>query len=76
MQHQSLAVFNYAKQKVADLYDNRIEAPGQAYGIEVTRELNGTRKLKFSLPYMIGKENNWRWDHMKAEYKIRYRKDG
>lgn len=71
MEHISIGVYNYAEEKLCDLYDSGIQAEGQAYGIIYTRELNGWQELNFNLPFMVNTKRNFRWDYIKGEYLIR-----
>ncbi len=68
----SLAIFDYSRNKLCDLYDSQCEFPGQAYKIE--REINvedGIKTLSFSIPYMVDKHKNFRWRHLRSEYLVR-----
>lgn len=68
----SIAVFDYSRQKLCDLYDSQTDLIGQAYGI--TREINmtdGIKSLSFSIPYKIDGTQNFRWKYIKSEYQIR-----
>ena len=72
MKHVSLSVWNYAGKKICDLYDSFSKARGQAYDIDYAIELaDGWQELTFSLPYMVGDEQNFRWNHIKAEMLLR-----
>ena len=71
MKHTSLSVYDYSGKKVCDLYDSHVMEAGQAFDISVTTELSGWRELSFSLPYRIEKDDNWRWQYIKAEYQVR-----
>lgn len=73
MKHVSLSVFNYNQQKQCDLYDSFSQAKGQAYDITLTQELNGWQEVSFTLPFMVDDEDNFRWDYIKNEYKLRLR---
>lgn len=75
MKRRALSIHNLAGQKVCDLYDSFITAPGQAYGIKRTFELSGWKELSFTLPYMIDKKTNFRWKYIRNEYRVRV-KDG
>lgn len=68
----SMGVFDYAGNKLCDLYDSQNDLRGQAYGITWERQMSdGVKKLSFSIPYMIDGKENFRWDYLKAEYRIR-----
>lgn len=68
----SLAVFDYAKHKLCDLYDSQNDIPGQAYGIRyATNMKDGVKQLTFNIPYMVDKKKNFRWNYLKSEYLIR-----
>lgn len=73
MDHVTVSVYNYADQKVCDLYDNQISARGQAFDMSITYNINGSKSFTFSLPFMIEESSNWRWRFIKPEYKIRVR---
>lgn len=75
MKRRALSIHNLAGQKVCDLYDSFISAPGQAYNIQRTVELNGWKELSFTLPYMMDKKTNFRWKYIRNEYRVRV-KDG
>ena len=64
-------VFDYSNNKLCSLYDSNIDAQGQAYNIVYTIERSGWQELTFNLPFMIEAERNFRWDYIKAEYKVR-----
>lgn len=70
-EHVSLAIFNYSKEKLCELYDSAIQADGQAYDIEYEQELNGWQQLTFRLPFVVDKRKNFRWDYIKSEYLVR-----
>lgn len=53
------------------MYDSGIGADGQAYNIVYTQELNGWQELLFSLPFVVDKKHNFRWDFIRSEYLIR-----
>lgn len=44
MEHVSLAVFDYNRKKLCDIYDSDAEASGQAKNIILTQELNGWKE--------------------------------
>lgn len=71
MKRVSLAVFDYGRKKVCDLYDSATQAQGQAYDITFTEELNGWKEVNFTLPRTVNGEKNFRWDYIKNEYKLR-----
>lgn len=73
MKHVSLAVFNYNNQKLCDIYDSFSQAKGQAYDITFTQELSGWKEVSFTLPFIVDNEDNFRWDYIKNEYKLRLR---
>lgn len=75
MKHVSLSIHNLTGQKVCDLYDSYLKAPGQAYSIQRTVERNGWKEMSFSLPYMIDHKANFRWRYIRNEYRLRL-KDG
>lgn len=74
-----LDVFDYNGNKLCNLYDNSIDASGQAYDVFVKTERNGWRELNFNLPSTMqtenGKEPNYRLDFIKADYRIRLTDD-
>ena len=71
MKRVSLAVFDYGRNKVCDLYDSSTQALGQAYDITYTEELNGWKEVSFTLPLMVNGERNFRWNFIRNEYKLR-----
>ena len=71
MKRVSLAVFDYGRKKVCDLYDSSTQALGQAYDITYTEELNGWKEVSFTLPLMVNGERNFRWNFIRNEYKLR-----
>ena len=71
MDHVSIGVYDYSGNKLCDVYDSSIQADGQAYNIVYTQELNGWQELTFSLPYIVNKQFNFRWDYIKSEYLVR-----
>ena len=75
MRHITLSIHNLAGAKVCDLYDSNISAPGQAYEIIRTTELNGWKELSFIQPYMVDKRTNFRWKYIRNEYRLRIRED-
>jgi len=69
----SLAVFDYARKKLCDLYDSQTDLAGQAYNISFTRNMtDGIKSIEFSIPYMVEEEKNFRWKYLKSEYLIRF----
>lgn len=68
--HVALDVYDYASHKVCALYDSAIDSPGQAYKIVYTQELSGWKELEFTMPRVLDDEQNYRWDFIRAEYKI------
>ena len=70
-----LDVFDYSGNKLCNLYDNSIDASGQAYDVFIKTERNGWREVNFGLPSIMvteeGNEDNYRLDFIKAEYRIR-----
>lgn len=71
MDRVTLAVFDYRRVKVCDLYDSATEAQGQAYDLTFTEELNGWKELSFTLPLMVNGHRNFRWDYIRNEFKVR-----
>ena len=67
--YSNVAIFDYDRQKICDLYDSKAELEGQAFGIAHTRPLDGLDTLSFSIPYLDG--DNFRWQYLKNEYLIR-----
>ena len=47
MEHVSLAVFDYKRKKLCDIYNSSAEAAGQAKNIVLTQELGGWKELSF-----------------------------
>lgn len=68
MNHASLAIYDYKRRKVCDLYDSSVRAEGQAYNITYTEELLGWKEISFELPFMVKKKWNYRWDNIRSEY--------
>ena len=73
MKHVSLSVFDYNQNKLCDLYDSYAQAKGQAYDIVLTQELSGWQEVSFTLPFVVDEADNFRWDYIKNEYKLRLR---
>lgn len=71
MKHISLGVFDYQRNKLCDLYDSFSHVQGEAYNISFTEEQSGWKEVNFSLPFLIDKEKNYRWDYIKNEYYLR-----
>lgn len=69
--HVALDIFDYAGNKICSLYDSSIDAPGQAYHIVYTMELSGWQSLSFVMPRVVDDVQNFRWDFIKPEYKVR-----
>lgn len=55
--HYTLGIFDYDRNKICDLYDSQNELDGQAYGIRVTKEINGYHTLEFNIPFIISSIN-------------------
>lgn len=73
-EHISLSVYDQDGLKMCDLYDNDSQAQGQAYGINLTEELKtGWKEISFTLPYMVEKDENFRWSFIRNEYLLRLR---
>ena len=75
MAHISLAVYDYQRKKLCNLYDSFSQATGQAYNIYYTEELDGWKEVSFTLPFMAEKKHNYRWDYIKNEYLLRQKID-
>lgn len=56
--HETIGVFDYQRNKLCDLYDSQNDLVGQAYGIKVTTDWNGTHTLEFNIPYVIDASNS------------------
>ena len=71
-------VFNYSDQKVCSLYDQSIDAIGQASNVKIKTQRNGFKELSFTIPSVLADtgEDNYRLDYLKAEYYIRTNDDG
>lgn len=68
----SMGVYDYSNNKLCELYDSQNNVRGQAYGITFTEPMkDGIKTLDFSIPYMVDKEENFRWAYLKSEYLIR-----
>lgn len=68
----SMGVYDYSNNKLCELYDSQNNVRGQAYGITFTEAMSdGVKTLDFSIPYMVDKEENFRWAYLKSEYLIR-----
>ena len=67
MKHVSLAVYDYERKKLCDIYDSDIQARGQAHNIILTQELTGWKEISFELPYTVDKKNNFRWEYIKND---------
>lgn len=70
-----LDIFDYSGNKLCNLYDNSIDASGQAYDVFVKTERNGWRELSFNIPSTIqteeGNVDNYRLDFIKPDFKLR-----
>lgn len=71
MDHISIAVFDYERNKLCDLYDSSVQADGQVYDIVLTEELGGYKEINFKMPFVIDQRRNFRWDYIKNEYLLR-----
>lgn len=71
MKRVALSIHDLGDKKVCDLYDSSAQTPGQAHSICLVTELNGWKELSFVLPFMVGKEKNFRWKYIQNEYKLR-----
>ena len=49
--HVSVDIYNYADQKVCNLYDSESNSPGAAHDLEMDRQLDGWKTLTFTMPY-------------------------
>lgn len=71
MKHVSLDIFDYSNNKIVNLFDSDIDTPGSAFDIQFVTQLTGWKQISFRMPYMIDKEQNWRWDYIKSEFLVR-----
>ena len=53
--HETIAVYDYDRKKLCDLYDSQNDLFGQAYEISITENDDGTHSLNFKIPYVIDK---------------------
>lgn len=68
----SLAIFDYTRKKICDLYESQTNIAGQAYNITFgTNMRDGIKELNFTIPYMVDHEKNFRWAYLKSEYLVR-----
>lgn len=74
-EHISLSVYNHNYLKVCDIYDSSSQAKGQAHDIVYTEELSGWKEISFTLPFLVDKKENFRWNYIRNEYKLRMRID-
>lgn len=74
-EHVSLSIFDHDLLKVCDIYDSSSLSKGQAYDIVYTEELSGWKEISFVLPFIVGKSENFRWNFIRNEYKLRMRID-
>ena len=51
--HETIAVFDYDRKKLCDLYDSQNDLIGQAYDIVVSTDFNGMHTLEFKIPYIL-----------------------
>lgn len=51
--HETLAIYNYNREKICDLYDSQVQLDGEAFDITVTTEINGYHTLSFSIPLIV-----------------------
>ena len=72
----NVSVFDYSNNKLCDLYDEEVRQEGQAFDIQYIQNWNGVPELSFSIPFMVNKELNNRWNYLKSEYLIRLYYDG
>lgn len=76
MKHTTLSVFDYKNNKVCELYDSNSLAVGRPHDIELTKDRNGDKTLKFNMPYLIpGEGDNFRWKYIINEYLLRVTED-
>lgn len=74
--HVSVDIYNYANQKVCNLYDSESKSPGAAHDLQVDRQLDGWKTLTFTMPYQEDpSHNNYRWSFIRNEYLVRVKKD-
>ena len=51
--HETIAVFDYDRKKLCDLYDSQNDLVGQAYDIVVSTDFSGEHTLEFKIPYIV-----------------------
>ena len=70
-----LDICDYRKRKICPLYSSNTDVSGQAVDIFRTTERNGWKELSFTLPSTCmtdhGVEDNYRLEHLKADFLIR-----
>ena len=75
-----MAICNYQKKIVCDLYDNQSDISGQATNVFINSERNGWKELTFDIPSTCNGENgieeNYRLKYLIAEYRIKVVEDG
>ena len=69
--HVAIDVFDYSDKKLCNIYDNALNAEGQAFDIIYENEISGSQTLSFVLPYVIDGRKNFRWDYIRAEFLVR-----
>lgn len=69
--YAALDIFNAKREKLCSLYDNTIDAKGQAHNIVFHKEIGGLKTVSFNLPRMMDKQRNFRWDFIRSEYLLR-----
>lgn len=76
MRKIALGVYDYRGNKLVDLYSNTCACLGEAYDVEIKRELDGNKELSFTIPARILDANgqwmdNPRRAYLRNEYIIR-----
>ena len=66
--HITLDIFNYKREKLCSLFDNRITAEGQIHDIVFVNQISGYKEVSFHLPYLVNKKRNFRWNYIRSEY--------
>ena len=72
----NVGVYDYEGNKLCDLFDSQVNLIGQAFGIEHIENGDGVGTLTFSIPYMVDKKLNFRWNYLRNEYLIRLHYNG
>ena len=67
----TLDIFDHNRKKLCGLYDSKTQAKGQAHDIFYTNNISGLKTVTFTLPHLLDKKRNFRWNCIRSEYLLR-----